>query len=225
MYRVLIVEDDNDIAMLHAHFIEQDPRFKVLSVASTLAQARAMTRAASLDLIIVDNYLPDGLGVDFVHTLSGESSHVECVLVTAANDAETVQKALRFGAFDYLVKPLDYRRLADSLERFSALQQQFNHEKQFIQRDLDGLFSGAQKNRKQVSSTDAFTLKQIVDYFSHAHIEVTVSHIAEEFGISKSTARRYLDQAVEDGELLAFLEHGKVGRPTRVYRRPLLEEL
>lgn len=225
MLNVLVVEDDDEIATLHAHFMSKDPRFKVLSIAATLAQARDIVNAVPIDLIIVDNYLPDGLGVDFVLELLHKPKRPECILVTAANDASTVQKALRFGAFDYLVKPLDYRRLAASLERFWTMEQQLHGDKSLAQKEVDQLFSLGRPSMKSPSSTDLYTLKQIVAQFTNTNVEQTVSSIAQSFGMSKSTARRYLDKAVEEGELIAFLEHGKVGRPTRIYRRPSIHEV
>ncbi len=224
MLKVLIVEDDADIAALHAHFIRQDARFSAISLAADLAKARELVEIAAFDLVIVDNYLPDGLGVEFIRELLVREKKPECILVTAANDAETVQKALRYGAFDYLIKPLDYRRLEESLNKFCSLKKQWVTEKAFDQKALDTLFSGGVSPKKR-ESTDDFTLRQIIDQFTHAHVELTVTAIAEAFGMSKSTARRYLDRAVEQGELVAFLEHGKVGRPTRVYRRPALHEM
>lgn len=219
MLKVLIIEDDQDIAALHEHFVRKDGRFSAVSVVHDLASARELLSVANFDLLIVDNYLPDGMGVDLLSDLQPSLGRPECVLITAANDSDTVQKALRYGAFDYLIKPLDYKRLAESLDKFCAIQQQLVNEKAFDQRTLDVLFSGGPPLKKR-DNIDPYTLNQIVSQFPHAHIELTASAIAEAFSISKSTARRYLDRAVEEGDLIAFLEHGKVGRPTRVYRRP-----
>ncbi|MCX9564409.1 transcriptional regulator, partial [Vibrio cholerae] len=63
MLSVIIVEDDPQIGGLHAQFVQQDGRFKVLAIVSTLADAQKMIEWAKPDLVLVDNYLPDGLGI------------------------------------------------------------------------------------------------------------------------------------------------------------------
>ncbi len=219
MLKVMIVEDDTEIAALHAHFIAKEPRLRLIGMAVNFAMAKEMMAVTKPDLVIVDNYLPDGKGVDLVYEWLGLEHKPECILITAANDAQTVHLAHRYGAFDYLVKPVDYQRLSVSLERFIKVKEHVNHADKLQQSDLDNLFYQAPIALD--SSTDEFTLKQIVDQFTHAHIELSANSIAQSMNISKSTARRYLDKAVERGELTAFLEHGKVGRPTRVYCRPI----
>lgn len=219
MHNVLIIEDDNDIAVLHRQFIARDKRFQRQDICASLSQAKPLLEQINYDVVIVDNYLPDGLGIDFLPFLHSLHHRPEIILVTAANDVETVQKALRCGAFDYLVKPLDYQRLANSLDKFCMMQHTLRHGQSLQQTELDVLFQRGQAGRKN-SGTDAYTLRQIIDQFSHANIELSVSDIAARFSISKSTARRYLDTAVEQGDLEAFLAHGRVGRPTRIYRSP-----
>ncbi|TXY02854.1 response regulator [Vibrio mimicus] len=223
MLSVIIVEDDPQIGGLHAQFVQQDGRFMVLAIVSTLADAQKMIEWAKPDLVLVDNYLPDGLGIDLVRALIDVQPRPECVLVTAACDVETAQQAYRFGAFDYLVKPVDYRRLAESLQRFYRLRHPEPLPKAVRQQDLDELFHP--QRGKASSAIDDFTLEQMLEHFPHAHVEHTADSMALRLGISKSTARRYLDSAVDAGEIIAYLEHGKVGRPTRVYRRPRLDEI
>lgn len=221
MLKVLIVEDDHEIAALHAHFVTKEPNLQLVGVAESVQIAKQMMNIAKPDLVIVDNYLPDGKGVDLVYQWLGLEHKPECILITAANDAQTVSLAHRYGAFDYLVKPVDYQRLSQSLERFIKVKQHLNCDNTLQQSELDNLFYQAPMSAEVPDNTDEFTLNQVVELFSHAHIEQTASSIAQMMNISKSTARRYLDKAVERGELMAFLEHGKVGRPTRVYCRPM----
>ncbi|EFH74424.1 response regulator [Vibrio cholerae] len=223
MLNVIIVEDDPQIGGLHAQFVQQDERFKVLAMVSTLADAQKMVEWAKPDLVIVDNYLPDGLGIELVRALIDVQPKPACILVTAACDLETAQQAYRFGAFDYVVKPVDYRRLAESLQRFYRLRHPERFSKVVRQQDLDELFH-PQRSKPQ-TTIDDFTLEQMLEHFSHTNVEHTADSMALRLGISKSTARRYLDSAVEAGEITAYLEHGKVGRPTRVYRRPRFDEI
>ncbi|NVD06003.1 response regulator [Vibrio sp. JPW-9-11-11] len=219
MHNVLIIEDDSDIATLHRQFIARDKRFQRLDTCVSLAEAKQHLTECAYDLVLIDNYLPDGLGIDFLPQLHGLPHRPESILVTAANDVETVQKALRHGVFDYLVKPVDYQRLANSLDKYCMMQHTLTHGQSLQQTELDSLFQRGEVQRKN-GAADAYTLRQIVDQFSHANIELSVSDIAERFSISKSTARRYLDTGVDQGDLEAFLAHGRVGRPTRIYRRP-----
>lgn len=221
MLKVMIVEDDSEIAALHAHFIAKEPSLKLVGIAVSFGMVREMMEIAKPDLVIVDNYLPDGRGVDLVYEWLKLEHKPECILITAANDAQTVNLAHRYGAFDYLVKPVDYQRLSLSLNKFIQVRQHLSQANKLHQSELDSLFYQAPTAPEVNNSTDEFTLKQVVAQFAHAHVEQTASSVAEMMNISKSTARRYLDKAVDRGELTAFLEHGKVGRPTRVYCRPI----
>ena len=219
MLKVAIVEDDPNIAQLHCHFISQLNGYAVIGIAGTKALATQLIAHSKPDLVIVDNYLPDGLGVELVIDWLSSEHKPECILVTAANDANTVQLAHRYGAFDYLVKPIDYQRLIESLQRFAQIKHHLGQGESFRQAQLDGLFHPAYTTETVIANSDPFTLKQVIALFNHSHIEHTAHSVANELGVSKSTARRYLDKATECGELEAFLAHGKVGRPTRFYRR------
>ena len=63
-FDVLIVEDELRIAELHAQFIRQHSRFNPVGIASTQAETRRMIRVLKPDLILLDNFMPDGLGID-----------------------------------------------------------------------------------------------------------------------------------------------------------------
>ncbi|STD49724.1 Destabilizer of plasmid inheritance [Edwardsiella tarda] len=59
---ILIVEDETPLAEMHAEFIRNHPGCGQLWLAGNLAQARAMIKSFHPDLILLDNYLPDGVG-------------------------------------------------------------------------------------------------------------------------------------------------------------------
>ncbi|WP_413284805.1 response regulator [Vibrio sp. MA40-2] len=220
MINILIIEDEIEIASLHAYFIKRLSHFKVSGMVWNLNEAREYLKNNSVDLILIDNYLPDGLGIDFISELQCET---HCILVTAANDTESITKANKSGAFDYVVKPVDYHRLEKGLLDFYAYHEKLANSDYFRQDEIDKLlFDGVR--RKRDTSIDPFLLTMIVELFPHTHVEHTVESIAKLVSVSKTTARRYLDKAVDDEELIAFLVHGKVGRPTRIYRRPTLAE-
>ncbi len=229
MIKVVIVEDDPNIAELHHHFVEQVDQYQVVGIAASIDIAKQLVERVQPDLVIVDNYLPDGQGVDLVYRWLNSEHRPECILVTAANDAATVQKAHRFGAFDYLVKPVDYSRLTESLQRFAKVRNHMSNQGSFRQSQLDDLFHSGKpnlvsSNQIDLAGLDPFMYRQVIELFTHVHIEHTAASVSEQLTISKSTARRYLDKAVEQGELVAFLAHGKVGRPTRVYRNRFVSE-
>ncbi|HAS6347256.1 TPA: response regulator [Vibrio vulnificus] len=222
MIKVMIVEDETRIAELHQYFVTQIEGFEVIGVAATLSLAESLIEVGKPDLVIIDNYLPDGLGVELVKHCLTLTPKPECILVTAANDATTVNLAHRYGAFDYLVKPVNYSRLQTSLSRLLKMKQLLAAQTTVKQSELDGIFHNIEMNSDENLGVDEFTLQQVISLFPHAHSEHTAASVAELLGVSKSTARRYLDKAVERGDLYAFLEHGKVGRPTRCYRnKPL----
>ncbi|MEK8059134.1 response regulator, partial [Burkholderia contaminans] len=105
---VLIVEDDADTRTMLATLA----RTQQLScdTAATLEEARTLVSTHTPDLVLCDLVLPDGNGMDLFDALP-KRAHCEMVLTTGHASLETAIDALRRGATDYLVKPLNMQRL------------------------------------------------------------------------------------------------------------------
>ncbi len=119
MYTTVIIEDDPMITRLNRRYIEQDSRFAVVKKFSAAHPALFWLRRNPIDLIILDVYMPQMSGTELAAAAScGRRGRGCCIMVTSANDAKTVNDAVRLGAVDYLVKPFAYERLRQALDVF-----------------------------------------------------------------------------------------------------------
>src|SRR4051812_30464298 len=94
--RVLVVDDDFRVAELHAQFVRRAAGFDVVGIAHNAAEARQAVVDLQPDLVLLDMYLPDGLGLDLVPELA-----CDVLMVTAAADAETVRRAVGAGGVQF----------------------------------------------------------------------------------------------------------------------------
>ena len=135
--KVLIVEDEPILAELNAEFIQRDTKVKVVGIASNLDEAKIMVEKLKPTLILLDNYLPDGKGIELFEYIINNQLDCYVIFITAASDMDTCSKAIRFGAFDYLIKPVSYQRLKHSLERFELFLYRQSLQKHVNQRRID----------------------------------------------------------------------------------------
>lgn len=219
---VLIVEDIKEMSSLLSEHISSLYPYQVVGIAPTIADARMMINHLKPSLIILDNYLPDGTGLSLIKSLRAKDNPIDVIFVTAANDSETAVSAIRFGAFDYLLKPFSLNQISDSLERYF----EFNRSV-FIEKDenINQAFVKRMYNTHLISDNvtnypkgiDAITLHKVLSAFGESDV-YTADMISEKTAISRTTARRYLEYATNTGQLSADIEHGKVGRPQRTFR-------
>lgn len=112
---VLLVEDDPDSARMMSALV-RSTGFST-STAGTIKDARRLVALRPPDVVLLDLNLPDGSGMELLdEQLLPASTNV--VFVTGYASLETSIRALRSGASDYLVKPVDLGRLKDVLARF-----------------------------------------------------------------------------------------------------------
>lgn len=116
MPHVLIVDDDADSAATLRELIAA-PSFTV-AVASTLADARKQIALQQPDLVLLDLKLPDGNGLDLFSDPQLVANS-EVALITGHASLETSIQALRLGAADYIVKPINLRHLQGLLSRIT----------------------------------------------------------------------------------------------------------
>ena len=122
--RVLILDDEK-------HFTEELAEFLELSghlvwEANTVANGMTLLDSQPIDLLILDIRLPGADGLDILKKVKADKPNVEVIIVSGHGDMETVIKAMRLGAFDYLRKPFRHIDIQIAIERshkFLVLQQ------------------------------------------------------------------------------------------------------
>ena len=219
----LIVEDEPLLAEILVDTLRQFPHYNVIAVADKLETAKKYLRLYQPQLILLDNFLPDGKGIDFIrHTISNNYEG-RIIFITADNHMDTISEAIRLGVFDYLIKPVHHQRLQQTLERFSRYRSSLRSSEQANQNHVDALFNMLAKVQETTGSSalrgiDENTLARVRDCFLNPENVHTTDSLARLLGSSKTTARRYLEQGVREGFLEAEILYGKVGRPERIYR-------
>jgi len=133
MGHALIVEDDADAAQMIARLVGGEG-FSA-ATARSLQDARRQMAMQQPDLVLLDLRLPDGNGMSLLddHELIGNS---EVVLMTGHASLETSIQALRYGAADYLVKPVSAKQLQSILSRVTR-QSVLRAEVETLNQDLE----------------------------------------------------------------------------------------
>ena len=219
---VLIVEDEPNIAEVHNFYLQRMNRFRPVGVATTVAEARNMIRILKPKLILLDNFLPDGKGIELLKELTSVTHPADVIFITAASDMDTVREAVRCGVFDYLLKPIAYDRMEGSLERYLKYISSLKASDNVNQRHVDELFNFQAKTQHLEAlpkGIDELTLEKLKEIYLQHDQAYTAESLGKAIGISKTTARRYLEYCVTSGFLEAQILHGKVGRPERIYQK------
>ncbi len=92
--RVLVIDDDFRVAEIHSSFVEGTEGFEVVGSALNAEQAIEMTRQLRPDLVLLDIYLPDIPGTEILLGRLQSEQSVDCFVLTAARDAQTVRRCL-----------------------------------------------------------------------------------------------------------------------------------
>ena len=220
MIRTLVVDDDPMTASIHRSYVERVPGFQVVGEAHTGGDALEQVRALEPELVLLDIYLPDMNGLEVLRRLREEASHVDVIAVTAAKDVETLRTAIHGGVVHYLVKPFFFDSLRERLESYAAHRRRLERLNEPEQADIDHVFSllrthGRTSLPKGISAP---TLARVIDAVREAEDEATAVEVAGQAGISRGTARRYLEYLAATGAVELALRYGATGRPEHLYR-------
>jgi response regulator of citrate/malate metabolism len=219
MRDVLIVDDDFMVADIHRRFVEQVEGFRPVGVARTGAEALTAARELKPDLLLLDVYLPDMTGLEVLRRLRSGGDRVGVIMITAARELDTVSAALDGGAADYLIKPFEFGQLSAKLAAFAARAAALRSDGGADQTLVDALFGAPATEVADVvlpKGLGAETGHLVLAAVQSAG-EVSAAECAEAVGVSRVSARRYLEHYLSTGALELRLQYG-VGRPERRYR-------
>jgi len=215
MIRVLVVEDDFRVAKMHVDFTQRVDGFAVAGTARTAAEARELLAEVEPDLVLLDTYLPDQSGLDLLCDITADT-----IMLTAASDTATVRTAYARGALNFLVKPFTAEQFADRLTAYRHYRTVLSADRTLSQDEIDRLARMLHDGDRPAApkGQSAVTVRLVSGALRAAAGPRTAAEIADELGISRATAQRYLAALAREGAVEMRLRYGATGRPEHRYR-------
>ncbi|HZW02685.1 MAG TPA: sigma-54 dependent transcriptional regulator, partial [Anaerolineaceae bacterium] len=112
---VLIVDDESNARQNITEFLVP-LGYEVLGV-GTLEEARTSMQRGDADVVLLDVNLPDGYGPNLLYETRNMPFRPPIIMITAFGDVEMAVDAMKNGAFDFLTKPIQLKRLKQSIDR------------------------------------------------------------------------------------------------------------
>lgn len=228
MITVLVVDDDFMVASVHQRFVQRVEGFEVVGSARNGAEALHLVEQLQPDLVLLDVHLPDMTGLEVLARLRAQGNHVGVVMVTAERGAEAVRAALHGGAMQYLVKPFEHADLVSRLEQVAATLHSLRgrgstSEAGIDQSAIDQVFGAGggelhSATGKRLPKGLSAETGALVEGLLAEVEDVSAAEAGERLGVSRVSARRYLEHFVATGRAEVKLRYGTAGRPERRYR-------
>ncbi len=219
MIRVLVVDDDFMVARVHTGFVSRVSGFEVVGTCHTGADAMAAAAELAPDLVLLDLYLPDQFGLDVLAGLRRAGRECDVMVITAAKEADAVRGALRQGVVDYVLKPFGFEDLRERLERYAARRDALADTRVRGQEDIDRVLSrGGGPVAALPKGMSPQTASLVEAALRGAKGSLSATETAELVGVSRVSARRYLEYFCSIGQAEVSLRYGSAGRPERRYR-------
>jgi response regulator of citrate/malate metabolism len=142
------------------------------------------------------------------------------IAVTSARDLEMVRSAVALGIVQYVVKPFTAAMLREKLERYAAYHREVATKAgPLAQHEVDAVMTrGSQARTVLPKGLTAATLQQVLDALRDDGADLSATELGERVGVSRVTARRYLEHLVDIGMAERGALYGGPGRPENRYR-------
>ncbi len=226
MIKVIIVEDDPMVREINEKFLKKIEGFTLYGSVNSIEKAKEVILSGKPDLILLDVFFPQGKGTDLLKWIRVENIKCDAILITADRNTETVEESFRYGAVDYLVKPFMFSRFKEALLQFKSRKNSFENFDSMEQKNIDKYTIKEKKrvmeydvNIGDIKGFNQYTYEKVIVGISDMKDNpFTSEEIANNIGVSRITARRYLDYLEKEKKLVVDMEYGKVGRPKNKYR-------
>ena len=221
MYKVLIVEDDPMVAMINEQYIKRNKNFEVVGKCQDGTAALTFLKENEVDLLVLDVYMPHMNGFETLRQIRSEQITVEAIMVTAANDRDSLEEALHLGIVDYLVKPFTFDRFQMALEKYIAQNNALKDIETLNQTSIDHIIDNTRKKSEDLfpKGIQERTLIIIMEYLnSNKGQWFTGDDIAAKVGLTGVTVRRYMNYLAESGRVVGEMNYETGGRPCMRYK-------
>ncbi|MCY7290426.1 MAG: response regulator [Cryobacterium sp.] len=223
--RVLVVEDESIAAEAHTAYLGRLTGFAHAGTAgdghsALRALAAAVAAGQPIDLVLMDMTLPDLHGLDVSRRMRAAGLTTDIIAITAVRELHIVRGAVAAGIVQYLIKPFTYATFAQKLAQYRDFRLQLGSQSAVTsQTDVDLAFASLRTPTElpRPKGLSEGTLGAVIEFLKLQTVPVSSSEVMEQLGISRVTARRYLEHLADTGSLDRSPRYGTPGRPENEY--------
>lgn len=229
--RVLVVEDEAVASAAHAAYIGRLPGFELAGSApdgqSALRLLGEFAAAGNpVELVLLDMNLPDLHGLDIARRMRAAGILADIIAITAVRELAIVRSAVAIGVVQYLIKPFTFATFADKLESYRQFRQQLagmdagSGRTGASQSEVDQAFASlrAPSELPLPKGLSVSTLGSVQEFLRQQRDAVSAAEVMDALGMSRVTARRYLEYLADAGSVSRTARYGTPGRPENEYR-------
>lgn len=219
--RVLIVEKDPMVAAVNKQFTEATNGFLVVASVADGEAALTFVERHPVDLVILALLLPECGGLTVLRELRRQGRAVDVIAISGVDDAQTVSHVLRQGVIAYFIKPFRCTRLQAVLEAYYAFWLKLRRQNRLTQWDIDGICRVAElETGKRPKNFSSQTMSLVLQHLADRGDPLSAEDVADGVGLSRTTARRYLEYFQNTGKVERVIQYLAVGRPVHRYCLP-----
>ncbi|HHW00544.1 MAG TPA: response regulator [Clostridiaceae bacterium] len=192
MFNVLLVDDDQIVVEGLRRFVNwNELGYQVINVALSEKEAIKIIETEYVDVVLTDIVMPGKSGLDLIKEAHEINPYIKIVILSGYGEFEFAKQALKLGAFDYLMKPVNFSELINTFDRLKSVLKNDIEERQkqkeflsirrmqFMNNLVNGYFSNIESiNRK------AFELGMDLSEGSYCLIRI---YIDENLDVSDKT--------------------------------------
>ena len=227
--KVLIAESDPLLQKLYSDVIINDSSFTLLKCVSNGEELFDAMKCVDVDLVLLDLFLKDFDAMADLDELRKSYSRTDYIVVSSGEHPELVRKALCIGVFEFLVKPFSFDRLRAALKNYQIYHHSLTgRTRPWQQEDLDALLAmkshdpSWSANRSIPKGLQLKCLNDVETFLKEHDATFSAQEVGESLGLSRSTARRYLEFLTMSERVVVEYAYRRVGRPEKRYRMALL---
>jgi response regulator RpfG family c-di-GMP phosphodiesterase len=221
--RLLVVDDDDAVRQIVAELLSEEGYLPVM--ARSAKEAMTLMRAEPLPLVITDVKMPELDGLSFLKDLRAEFPDCAVLMITGYGQVESAVEALKWGASDYLLKPIRANHLSAAVLR-ALDRRRVVREAHLYQSALEGAVE--EKTRaleiayQEITDTYRITLESLVTALDARECETGAhSQRVVRFSLAIGDRLGITGKAREDLARGALLHDiGKIGVPDHILLKP-----
>ncbi|HCM88479.1 MULTISPECIES: response regulator [Vagococcus] len=222
---ILIIEDDPMVATLNQQFVENiSPKCQIENVRQT-KDGLNIIQKEKVRLILLDVYLPEQTGLEFLKELHELGINIPVILITAADDMHTLEEALKHNVIDYLIKPFTFERLKKAFQKFEILDKMTDKKTTTNQQALDAFFNHMPNNKvdshdeeKLPKGLSRLTFSKVIQGIEKIPQPFSTENLSKEIGLSRISTKKYITFLTEILVLIETMQYQEIGRPITLYR-------